>query len=99
MGGTMTRKTLRRTSRAIALALTVAMLGYLGAHGQEYVGSTVTVGDGTSGVDSGDTVVVAPGVTISGGEVFNETGIGVVSGGGSSIGAATGGGDNASLVE
>ena len=66
---------------------------------QDEVGSTVTIGGGTSGVGGGEVVVLAPGVTISGGEVINETGIGVLSGGGSSIGAAPGGGENATDVE
>jgi hypothetical protein len=95
----MTRKTLRRTAGAFAFALTVAGIGSLGASAQDYPASTVTVGSGTSGVAGGDTVVVAPGVTISGGEVVNETGIGVVNGGGASIGAAPGGGENASVTE
>ena len=88
-----------RAASAIAIAASALGVGSIGALAQEYQGSTVTVGGGTSGVGSGDVVVVAPGVTISGGEVLNETGIGVVSGGGASVGDAAGGGDNASLTE
>jgi hypothetical protein len=83
---------------AIAVA-TVMTAGASGALAQEYLGSTVSIGGGVSGVGDGDIVVMAPGVTISGGEVSNSTGIGVNSGGGSSIGAATGGDTNASLTE
>jgi hypothetical protein len=99
MGESMSRKIVRRTVGALALALSVAGTGSLSMEAQEYPASTVTIAGDTTGVDNGDTVVVAPGVTISGGDVVNETGIGVVSGGGSSIGAAPGGGDNASVVE
>ena len=49
--------------------------------------------------EGGDVLVLAPGVTISGGDVTNETGIGVVIGGGTSAGAAPGGGTNSSVVE
>jgi hypothetical protein len=90
-----TRTTTRlRAVGAIAIAATALGIGATGVLAQEYQGSTVTIGGGTSGV-----VVVAPGVTISGGEVLNETGIGVASGGGASVGDAAGGGDNASLTE
>jgi hypothetical protein len=95
-----TRTTTRlRAVGAIAIAATALGIGATGVLAQEYQGSTVTIGGGTSGVGSGDVVVVAPGVTISGGEVLNETGIGVASGGGASVGDAAGGGDNASLTE
>ena len=60
--------------------------------------STVTIG-GTTGVEVGDVLVLAPGVTISDGDVTNETGIGVVIGGGTSAGSAPGGGTNASAPE
>ena len=93
-------KNTTRLGAASAIAFAVALgAGSVGALAQDYQGSTVTIGGGASGVDGGDVVVIAPGVTISGGEVLNETGIGVNSGGGASVGAATGGGDNASLVE
>lgn len=88
-----------RAASALAIAVATLGIGSFGALAQDDVGSTVTIGGGTSGVDGGGVVVMAPGVTISGGDVVNETGIGVISGGGSSIGAATGGGDNATLVD
>jgi hypothetical protein len=62
-------------------------------------GTVVSVGGGTADVAEGDVILVAPGVTISGGDVANETGIGVVVTGGSSIGAGTGGGENAAVVD
>jgi hypothetical protein len=65
---------------------------------QDY-GSTVTTGGGVTGVANGDVVAVAPNVIISGGDVSNTTGIGVDSGGGSSIGATTGGDDSAAAVQ
>ncbi len=90
---------LRRTAAALAIAATVVGIGASGALAQEYAGSTITVGDGTSSIDAGEVLVLAPGVTISGGDVSNATGIGVVIGGGTSAGSATGGGTNASVVE
>ena len=95
----MTHTTRLRTVGAVAIAAAALGIGTIGTLAQDYQGSTVTVGGGTGDVGSGDVVVVAPGVTISGGEVLNETGIGVASGGGASVGAAPGGGDNASLTE
>ena len=93
-------KNATRIVAASAVAFATALgAGSVGALAQEYQGSTVTVGGGSGGVAAGEIVVVAPGVTISGGEVLNETGIGVVSGGGASVGDAAGGGDNASLTE
>ncbi len=89
--------------RRVALAFTAAALflgaGSLTASAQENLGAVVTIGGGSAGVGGGNTVVLAPGVTISGGEVTNSTGIGVLSGGGSSIGASTGGDDSAAIVE
>ena len=86
----------------IAVAAVVSMIS-VGAPStvlaQYDEGTVVTVGGGTSDVAEGDVVLVAPGVTISGGVVANETGIGVVVTGGSSVGAGTGGGENASVVE
>jgi hypothetical protein len=95
------RLIVRRVAGAVAaLVVAAAMtMGSSGALAQDYQGSTVSIGDGVSGVGGGDIVVIAPGVTISGGVVSNATGIGVDSGGGSSIGAATGGSTNASLTE
>ncbi len=95
----MTSTALRRTAAAHAIAAAVAGIGASGALAQEYAGSTVTVGDGTTGVEVGEVLVVATGVTISGGDVSNATGIGVVIGGGTSAGSATGGGTSASIAE
>ena len=95
----MANTALRRTAAAIAIAATVVGFGATGALAQDYAGSTVTVGGGTTGVEVGDVLVLAPGVTISGGDVSNETGIGVVIGGGTSAGSAPGGGTNASVAE
>ncbi len=92
-------KSRMRTAGVAALAIVAVAAAASGALAQDSIGSTVTIGGGTSGVGGGDVIVIAPGVTIDGGDVVNETGIGVASGGGASIGAATGGGDNASLVE
>jgi hypothetical protein len=66
---------------------------------QDYADSTVTSGGGTTGVEVGDVLILAPGVTISGGDVSNETGIGVVIGGGTSAGSAPGGYTNAAAPE
>ena len=90
---------LRRTAAALAIAATVAGIAVTGALAQQYTGSTVTIGDGTTGVDVGEVLVLAPGVMISGGDVTNQTGIGVVIGGGTSAGLAPGGGTNASVTE
>jgi hypothetical protein len=95
----MTSITLRRGVIALALAMTAAGIGASATTAQEYLGSAVTVGGGTNGVGHGDVVVVAPGVTISGGDVSNGTDIGVDSGGGSSIGTTAGGSDSAAVVE
>ena len=95
----MASAALRRTAAAIAIATTVVGIGVTGALAQDYAGSTVTVGGGTTGVEVGDVLILAPGVTISGGDVSNETGIGVVIGGGTSAGSAPGGGTNASVAE
>lgn len=94
----MSKNVLRATG-ALAIAFGVAGVGATTVAAQDYLGSAVTVGGGTTGVEVGDVVILAPGVTISGGDVSNETGIGVIIGGGSSIGAAAGGGTNASIVE
>lgn len=96
----MNSTTRLRAASAVAVAAVALGIGSIGTLAQDSQGSTVTVGGGPAGgVVSGDIVVVAPGVTISGGEVLNETGIGVVTGGGASVGDAAGGGDNASLTE
>lgn len=93
------KKTLARGVAASAIAAVVAGSAITGALAQDYQGSVVTVGGGTTGVAGGDVQVVAPGVVISGGDVVNSTGIGVDSAGGSSIGASTGGDESAAVVE
>ena len=89
----------RRTAAAIALAATVVGIGATGALAQDYSGSTVTTGGGTTGVEAGDVVTLAPGVIIDTGNVSNATGIGVVISGGTSAGSAPGGGTNAAAPE
>jgi len=98
-GSDMASSALRQTAAAIVIAATVVGIGATGALAQDYAGSTITVGGGTTGVEVGDVLVLAPGVTISGGDVSNKTGIGVVIGGGTSAGSALGGGTNASAAE
>ena len=94
----MAKLALRRTAAALTIAGTVIALGATGAVAQAYIDSTVTIG-GTTGVEIGDVLVLAPGVTIDGGDVSNETGIGVIVGGGTSAGTVPGGGTNASVAE
>jgi len=95
----MIRMPLRRTAAAIALSVAVVGMGATGALAQDYGSSTVTTDGGTTGVEAGDVVILAPGVTINGGEVSNETGIGVVIGGGTSAGSSPGGDTNAAAPE
>jgi hypothetical protein len=95
----MASMAMRRTAAALALAATLAGVGATGALAQDYTGSTVTTGGGTTAVEAGDVVTLAPGVTISGGDVSNATGIGVVISGGTSAGSTPGGGTNAAAAE
>ena len=95
----MTSRTWMRFAGAIAVTAILVGVVAPSTDAQEYLGSTVTVGGGASSIDVDDIVVFAPGVTISGGDVTNETGIGVIIGGGSSIGSVTGGDTNGSIVE
>ena len=88
-----------RVAVALALAATLAGMGATGALAQDYAESTVTTGGGTTGVEVGDVLILAPGVTISGGDVSNETGIGVVISGGTSAGSTPSGGTNAVAAE
>ncbi len=88
----------RRSLAALLIATIVVGSSATGACAQEYEGSTVTTG-GTSPDEVGDVLVLAPGVAISDGDVTNETGIGVVISGGTSAGAAPGGGSDVSVVE
>lgn len=96
----MKQRSTRQVTLAIALGTLVAGLGASGALAQDGLGANVTIGNGgISAVGDGVTTILAPGVTISGGDVSNSTGIDVLSGGGSSIGATTGGNDSAAVVE
>ena len=95
----MTRMAMRRTAAALALAAMAVGIGPTGALAQDYSGSTVTTGDGTTGIEGGDVLALVPGVTISAGDVSNQTGIGVLIGGGTSAGSAPGGGTNAAAPE
>ena len=95
----MAHRALRRSAAALAIAVTMVGIVATGALAQEYTGSTVTTGDGMTGVAVGDVLVLAPGVTISSGDVTNETGIGVVIDGGTSAGSAPGGGTSASAAQ
>lgn len=93
MAGTMRM----RAAAVLALIAAVSALTAPGGLAQESQGATVTVGGGSNGVESGHVVVVAPGVTIDAGDVTNDTGIGVIIGGGSSAGTTDGGDANASV--
>ena len=95
----MARRTLARAAAALAVAVSIGGLSAAGSMAQESQGSTVMVGSGVTGVEAGGVLVVAPGITIDGGDVTNETGIGVIIGGGSSVGATSGGDENASVSE
>jgi hypothetical protein len=95
----MANTALRRTAAALAIAATVVGIGATGVLAQEYAGSTITTGGDTTGVEVDGVLVLTPGVTISSGDVTNETGIGVIIGGGTSAGSAPGGGANALVTE
>ena len=88
----------QRAAAALLIVSMVIGLGAVRALAQESSGSTITTG-GTTTNQAGDVLVPAPGITISSGDVSNETGIGVVINGGTSAGAVPGGGTNASVVE
>ena len=95
----MTSSTRLRFAGAITASAILAAVVAPAADAQEYLGSTVTIGGGTSPIDVGDISSLAPGVTIDGGDFTNETGIGVLITGGSSIGSVPGGVTNVSIVE
>lgn len=95
----MTKQLMRRVAMALVAGGMLAAAGAGAASAQDNLGSVVTIGGGVSGVQGGTTIVLIPGVTINGGEVGNSTDIGVLSGGGSSVGAATGGSDSAAVTE
>jgi len=94
-GTTMANRVVRRAAAALPIAAIVVGFGATSALAQDYAGSTVTTSGDTTGVEVGDVLILAPGVTISGGDVTNQTGIGIVIGGGTSAGSAPGGGTNA----
>jgi hypothetical protein len=95
----MTMQIARRAAIAMVAGGMLAVAGAGAAMAQDNLGAVVTIGGGISGVDGGNTVIMAPGVTISGGEVGNTTDIGVLSRGGSSIGASTGGDESLAAPE
>ncbi len=89
----------RRAAIALVAGGMLAVAGAGAAMAQDNLGSVVSIGGGVSGVQGGTSVILAPGVTINGGEVGNSTDIGVLSGGGSSVGASTGGDDSLAASE
>ena len=89
----------RRAVAALLIAAMVVGIGATKALAQEYDDSAAASIAGTTGADTGDVLTLAPGVTISDGDVSNATGIGVVTSGGTSAGAAPGGGSDAAVVE
>ncbi|MFN8660608.1 MAG: hypothetical protein U0075_01875 [Thermomicrobiales bacterium] len=95
----MTMQFARRAAVAVVAGGMLAAAGAGAAMAQDNLGSVVTIGGGVSGVQGGTSVILAPGVTINGGEVGNSTDIGVLSGGGSSVGASTGGDDSLAASE
>lgn len=98
-GNSMTMPMARRAAFALIAGGVLATAGGSAALAQDNLGSVVTIGGGISGVAGGTTIIMAPGVTIDGGDVGNSTDIGVLSGGGSSIGASTGGSDSVAASE
>jgi hypothetical protein len=90
----MTKQITRRAALALVAGGMLAAATSSAAFAQDNLGSVVTIGGGISGVEGGTSVILAPGVTIDGGDVGNTTDIGVLLGGGSSIGASTGGDDS-----
>jgi hypothetical protein len=95
----MTLQIARRAALALVAGGMLAVAGTGAAMAQDNLGSVVTIGGGISGIEGGTTIIMAPGVTINGGEVGNSTDIGVLSGGGSSVGASTGGDDSLAASE
>jgi len=98
-GNSMTMQIARRAAIALAAGSMLAVAGAGVAGAQDNLGSVVTIGGGITGVQGGTSTILAPGVTINGGDVGNSTDIGVLSGGGSSIGASTGGDDSLAATE
>lgn len=98
-GNSMTLQIARRAAVALVAGGMLAVAGAGAAMAQDSLGSVVTIGGGITGVQGGTSTILAPGVTINGGDVGNSTDIGVLSGGGSSIGASTGGDDSLAASE
>ena len=84
---------------AVVIALAAAAIAAPATFAQEYPESGVSVGGAVTGGGHRGSTGIAPGVVISGGTVSNTTGIGVNVGGGSSIGATSGGDDSAAVVQ
>lgn len=95
----MTLQIARRAAIALVAGGMLAVAGAGAAMAQDNLGSVVTIGGGITGVTGGSSTILAPGVTINGGDVGNSTDIGVLIGGGSSIGASTGGDDSLAASE
>lgn len=87
----MTVQNARRAAIALVAGGMLAAAGTGVAMAQDNSGSMVTIGGGVTTVQGGTSSILAPGVTIDAGDVGNTTDIGVLSGGGSSVGASTGG--------
>ena len=95
----MVRVAIRQAAAALGLAATVVGVGATGALAQDYSDSMITTSAGTTSVEGGDVLALAPGVTISAGDVSDQTGSGVLIGGGTSAGSAPGGGTNTAAPE
>jgi hypothetical protein len=95
----MTRQIARRAALALVAGGLLAAAGAGATMAQENSASLVTIGGGVTTIQGGTSTIVAPGVTIDAGDVGNTTDIGVLLGGGSSIGDATGGDDSLAAVE
>jgi len=95
----MTLQNARRAAIALVAGGMLAAAGAGAVMAQENSGSQVTIGGGITTVQGGTSSILAPGVTINGGDVGNTTDIGVLSGGGSSIGASTGGDESLAASE
>ena len=98
-GSSMTLQIARRAAIALVAGGMLVVAGAGAAMAQDNGGSLVTIGGGITNVQGGTSTILAPGVTINGGEVGNTTDIGVLLGGGSSIGDSTGGDDSLAAVE
>ena len=95
----MTLQIARRAAIALVAGGMLAAASSGIAMAQENSGSLVTIGGGITTIQGGTSSILAPGVTINGGDVGNTTDIGVLSGGGSSVGASTGGDDSLAASE